>query len=37
LHLELTGGPAGSYQVRFVVHDANSPKTATVRQSIKQK
>jgi len=24
------------YQVRFVVHDTNSPKTATVTQSITQ-
>lgn len=34
LNLEFTGAPAGSYQVRFVLRDTNSPKTATVTQSI---
>lgn len=30
LEVTLTGAPAGEYQVRFVVTDANSKKTVTV-------
>jgi len=35
LHLTLTGAPPGAYEVRFTVKDANSDKTATVKQAIK--
>jgi hypothetical protein len=34
LKVTLTGAPAGNYQIRFIVHDANSEKTATVTQPI---
>jgi hypothetical protein len=34
LKLTLSGAPAGAYQVRFVVRDANSQKRATVTQPI---
>jgi hypothetical protein len=34
LHVTLTGAQAGSYQIRFIVHDANSQKTATATQPI---
>jgi hypothetical protein len=34
LQVTLTGAPAGSYQIRFLVRDANSEKTTTVTQPI---
>lgn len=34
LKVTLTGAPAGDYQVRFIVTDVNSKKTATVTQPI---
>jgi hypothetical protein len=34
LQVTLTGAPAGSYQIHFIVHDANSEKSATVTQPI---
>ena len=35
LHLTFEGAPPGAYEVRFTVKDANSAKTATVKQSFK--
>lgn len=32
LHLTLEGAPPGAYEIRFTVKDANSSKTATVKQ-----
>jgi hypothetical protein len=32
LQVTLTGAPAGRYQIRFLVHDANSEKATTVTQ-----
>jgi hypothetical protein len=37
LKVTLTGAPAGEYEVRFVVKDANSKKTATVSHPITMK
>jgi hypothetical protein len=34
LTVNVSGLPAGAYKVRFVVRDANSPKTATVEQAV---
>ena len=34
LQVTLSGAPTGNYQIRFLVHDANSEKTATVTQPI---
>ena len=34
LRVTLTGAPAGEYEVRFIVKDANSKKTATVTHPI---
>ncbi|MGH8069788.1 MAG: hypothetical protein ACRERE_32005 [Candidatus Entotheonellia bacterium] len=34
IYAQLTGAPAGNYQIRFLVHDANSEKTATITQAI---
>jgi hypothetical protein len=34
LQVTLSGAPAGNYQIRFLVHDANSEKTVTVTEPI---
>lgn len=34
LDVSLTGAPAGKYNVQFVIHDSNSPKTAKFGQDI---
>jgi hypothetical protein len=34
LQVTLTGAPAGTYQIRFLVRDANSEKTTTVTQPV---
>ena len=34
LQVTLSGAPTGNYQIRFLVHDANSEKTATATQPI---
>ncbi len=35
--LDLSGAPAGTYKVEFIVRDVNSEKMATVAQNIKMK
>jgi hypothetical protein len=37
LKVTLTGAPAGDYKIRFMVHNANSEKTAALVQPIKLK
>ena len=37
LSASMTGAPPGAYQVRFTLHDLNSPKTAVVIQAITRK
>jgi hypothetical protein len=34
LDVSLTGAPAGKYNVKFVIHDGNSPKTAAFAQDV---
>jgi hypothetical protein len=34
LETSLTGAPPGNYEVRFVLHDLNSPKTVTLTQKV---
>ena len=34
LQVTLTGAPAGTHQIRFLVRDANSEKTTTVMQPV---
>jgi hypothetical protein len=35
LHVSVEGAPPGAYEIRFTLRDANSPKTATVKQAFR--